>query len=331
MQFLRYMILCWMFLLLFAEESKELFIEESNHQTFFTKGIEKIAVGNSKIIRVRLINSDQILITGIKEGTTSLILFGKEFEKKLNVNIVKKNVLSQVARISLEFLELDSSLTKELGVRWPEATTLQFQGSSNFEGLNISGAFKDSKIMLNHFLKQGWAKTLAKPELFVKIGEEAHFHSGGELPVTLTTESYGRNYKSVQWKPYGLTVKVRPRSTDFYHIHSDILMELSELNRSQTFEGIPSLAKRKVDTKMQSIDGETVVLSGLLRQAEGEEKTSVPILSSIPLLGLLFNSRKVDREETEILVAVTVILSNQKEYGEKLNAIQDATRAIYGK
>jgi pilus assembly protein CpaC len=320
-----------MFLLLFCQESKELFVEEGTHETFFDKNIEKIAVGNSKIIRVRLIHSNEVLISGLREGSSSLILFGNKFEKHFTINVVKKNVLAQVTRVSLEFLELNSSLTKELGVKWPEATTLQFQGSSNFEGLNISGAFKDSKLMLNHFLKEGWAKTLAKPELFVKMGEEAHFHSGGELPITVNSESYGRNYKTVQWKPYGLTVKVRPRSTDFYHIHSDILMELSELNRSQTFEGIPSLAKRKVDTKMQSVDGETVVLSGLLRQAEGEENTSVPFLSSIPLLGILFKSQKKDREESEILVAVTVSLSNQKEYGEKINALQKSTRTVYGK
>ena len=147
----------------------------------------------------------------------------------------------------------------------------------------------------------------------MRLGEEAVFHSGGEFPVaTSTAENSGRNYRHIEWKGYGLTAKVLPQSVDRIHISSDINLEISELISSQNIEGIPALNRRSLKTKMSSLDGETVILSGLVKQNSKKEKEGVPFLSSIPLIGPLFFTKTSEgSEQTELLMAVTFSMTTK--------------------
>src|SRR5207248_1584837 len=130
--------------------------------------------------------------------------------------------------------------------------------------------------------------------------------------------TYGRYHRQVDWKPFGISVRVRPQSADRYHISSDIRIEVSELNPAASMDGIPGLTKRHLETKMSSRDGETVVLTGLVRQAASVEKEGLPFLSNIPLLGLLFSSKRTTGDENEILMAVTFSFTTRASTSERL-------------
>ena len=181
-------------------------------------------------------------------------------------------------------------------------------------------------------IRDGWAKLLATPELYVRMGEEAIFSSGGELPVASSSENYGRSVKHVEWKPYGLSVKVRPQSVDNLNIFSDLDIEISEVDASRALEGVPALSKRHLQTKMESRVGETVVLSGLLRQAASSERQALPVLGDIPLLGdLLFASRNQVHDETEIFMAVTFSISSREQQEGKREGIHSRFSKLGGK
>ncbi|MEQ1843243.1 MAG: type II/III secretion system protein, partial [Verrucomicrobiales bacterium] len=91
--------------------------------------------------------------------------------------------------------------------------------------------------MIHHLAQTGDAKLIASPELFVREGEEATFHSGGEFPVSTSSENYGRFHRHVEWKPFGVHLKVRPQSFDGLHISSEINVEISELNAGLAVDG----------------------------------------------------------------------------------------------
>jgi Flp pilus assembly secretin CpaC len=218
-----------------------------------------------------------------------------------------------VIKVALEFLELDRTLSRNTGVHWPEAfqfdTAMQVQGAAAMTGLNYSVGIQSASGFLQLLVRNGWAKVLAHPDLYVRLGEEADFKSGGEFPVPSTQETYGRYQRYVEWKPYGLAVKVRPDSGDRLHIRSEIHLEVSEPNPGRGIDGIPALNRRTVDTKMNSEDGETVVLSGLVKQDMTHDEDGIPLLRSIPLLGSLFSRRADSSEDSEILIAVTFSFS----------------------
>ena len=67
----------------------------------------------------------------------------------------------------------------------------------------------------------------------------------------------------------------------------------------------PTIAKRTVKTVQTARDGETIVISGLMRADTTTVERRVPLLGSIPLLGWLFRWDTEVEQRTSILVFVT--------------------------
>ena len=51
--------------------------------------------------------------------------------------------------------------------------------------------------------------------------------------------------------------------------------------------------------------GESIVLAGLISSAERRTVIKVPVLGDIPILGALFRTSTVDRQESEVIFVVT--------------------------
>jgi Flp pilus assembly secretin CpaC len=310
-------------------------------KTLMEDKITKVSVGNSKILRAREVSPSEIVVTGLKSGKTSLTLWhGNRQEHAYLVSVLptemydqlQNNQDEQVVRVELEFLELDTGQGRNLGLHLPEAIqgagTGNFQGDGSNFGVNYAASVSSARGWLELLQREGWAQIVANPELHVRLGELATFHSGGELPITSTDESYGRFSKHIEWKSFGLTVKVRPQSLDLYRIASDIQVEISEIDRTAAAEGIPGLTKRNLDTKINSVDGETIILSGLVRRALGREEDAVPFISSIPFVGALFTRSHSRSESSELLMAVTFSIRSRALDDEKRERLQQKLEDI---
>ncbi len=287
------------------------------NETVKVPGLSRAAVGDQKIVRARALPPDVLLITARAPGRTVVRAWGTQGEIVIPIEVATPEVAgepapegeSNVIRIAVEFLEVSAAAGEHLGLKLPDA--IQFTGAAALQGggAGVTGSYTanatSARGLFQSLVRKGLAKILARPELFVRAGEEASFHSGGEYPVAYSTASYGSFHRRIDWKPYGLSLKVKPSSHDRLHIHSEVHLELSELNQAQAAEGIPSLSRRKLDTKTSSLDGETIILSGLLRHTEGTTREGIPILSDIPLIGGLFGQRGESKEDTELFMTVT--------------------------
>lgn len=301
-------------------ELETLVLGKNTNRTLNILKLARVAVGNSKILKVKTLSPSSILLTGLSLGKTTLRIWDEsETEKVFLVSVIPAESLEssqfnprgQVARVSLQFLELNETMGRNSGMQWPE--TLTFSGGGAVQsamasaGVNYSLSFSTANGFLQLLLKEGWARIVASPELYVRLGEQALFHSGGEFPVTTGSDSFGRYQRKVDWKKYGLTAKVKPESPDQIHFQTDIQLEISELDHSYQVENIPSIVARNFSTKMDSLNGETVILSGLVRQTRQTEEQKVPLLGDLPLLGpWLFTRSSSGRKDTDLLMAVTI-------------------------
>jgi len=220
-----------------------------------------------------------------------------------------------VVHVSLQILDVSSQARDEMGVHWPQMFQFEMAAVGGLPpGLGVR--FQSAQGWLRQLLDRGWAKMLSQPELSVVMGEQATFSSGGEVPFPVLTDSYGRLQQSIQWKQYGLLFKIRPESSDGFIVRSDIQVEISELAASSGVQNIPAVYRRNLSTKIHSKDGETVFLSGLLRTGETRGNTEVPFLAEVPVLGIFFQSHANARENSEVLIAMTLGLkthsSNEK-------------------
>jgi general secretion pathway protein D len=73
-------------------------------------------------------------------------------------------------------------------------------------------------------------------------------------------------------------------------------------------DDIPEEFSRLVQADFFVAHGETAVLGGLARVASGRNRSGLPLLREIPVLGVLFGRRSKERDSEELVVLVTPYL-----------------------
>lgn len=157
---------------------------------------------------------------------------------------------------------------------------------------------------------QGITKTIARPNLLAKDGEEASFLVGGEAAILISTN----NQVNVQYKEFGTRLTFKPEIMEDGDIMLTIEPEVSTLNTANgvVIENtqVPGFSTTRVKTIVQLKSGETLLLGGLIQQQLVTTESGVPFFRSIPLIGKLFQSFDQDWQETELIVIVTPKIVN---------------------
>lgn len=174
---------------------------------------------------------------------------------------------------------------------------------------NIVWGGGSSKVlgMLNAMESSGFAYTLARPSLVALSGQSASFLAGGEFPVPVPNGE--GNGISIEYKEYGVRLTLTPTVVGRNRIALKVAPEVSELDFSAgvTIAGttVPALNVRRTDTSVSLADGESFVISGLINTSNIASVDKFPGLGDIPVLGALFRSSQINRDERELLMIVT--------------------------
>jgi pilus assembly protein CpaC len=146
--------------------------------------------------------------------------------------------------------------------------------------------------------------------LLTMSGRPASFLAGGEFPFpTLQGGGNGIGQITIQFKEFGIRLNFLPTITPRGTIHLVVTPEVSSLDYSNglTVSGftVPGLDTRRVQTEVELQNGQSFVIAGLLDNQVTEQLNKMPGISSIPVLGKLFQSKSYSRSKTELLVTVT--------------------------
>lgn len=172
-------------------------------------------------------------------------------------------------------------------------------------GLNsISAAFDALE-------KDSLLKILAEPNLVALSGEEAQFLAGGEVPIPISQQN---STISVEYKPFGVSVKFTPYVLSENRIRIQVQPEVSQRNDGDGValgtNGVivPAFDVRRASTTVELAPGESFMIAGLLQDTLNSDITQVPGVSEIPVLSSLFRQTSYERQETELVLAVTPYL-----------------------
>lgn len=237
-----------------------------------------------------------------------------------------------------------SSSTTPLGLTAPSGTLAQIlQGlaitgqpsapTSLGEAPLIAGGRLDATgtsfaFIIKALAANGDVNLLSTPSITTMDNEEAKIVVGQNVPFrtgSTVTGSQGTTnpFTTIQREDVGLTLEVTP------HINSDNLVrllihqEVSEVDAS-SLSGIGSQAaadlitnKRTIDTTILVEDNEVIILGGLIRDKETQGESRVPVLGSIPGLGMLFRNRTTSTEKQNLMVFLRpTVLKNQADIAE---------------
>lgn len=237
-----------------------------------------------------------------------------------------------------------SSSTTPLGLTAPSGTLAQI-----LQGLAITGqpsaptSLGDAPLIaggrldatgtsfafiIKALAANGDVNLLSTPSITTMDNEEAKIVVGQNVPFrtgSTVTGSQGTTnpFTTIQREDVGLTLEVTP------HINSDNLVrllihqEVSEVDAS-SLSGIGSQAaadlitnKRTIDTTILVEDNEVIILGGLIRDKETQGESRVPVLGSIPGLGMLFRNRTTSTEKQNLMVFLRpTVLKNQADIAE---------------
>jgi len=171
--------------------------------------------------------------------------------------------------------------------------------------------------ILSMMSQEGIARVLAEPTLVALSGQQADFHSGGEVPIVMA-RALGN--VSVTFKKFGVLLHYTPTVLSERTMSLKMKLEVSEPDPSVgvTLGGysVPGFRTRSSETTVRLRDGQSFAISGLLSDSSRNVISKTPWLGDIPVLGTLFRSTSYQRNETELLMVVTAHLVKPLQPGE---------------
>ncbi|MBY0407690.1 MAG: hypothetical protein K2Q01_08350, partial [Rickettsiales bacterium] len=164
--------------------------------------------------------------------------------------------------------------------------------------------------LLKALEQDGLFKVLAEPNLVAISGEEAEFLSGGEIPIPVVQANGGAGSNiSVEYKPFGVAVKFTPNVLNPNRIRMQVQPEVSDISTANgiTVSGfqVPGIETRRAKTTVELAPGESFMIAGLLSDSTRASIQQLPGAKELPILGALFRSTEFQRNETELVIAVT--------------------------
>ncbi|NRA57683.1 MAG: hypothetical protein HRU13_06150, partial [Phycisphaerales bacterium] len=97
-------------------------------------------------------------------------------------------------------------------------------------------------------------------------------------------------------------------------------IELSSVAPGQNAQsGQVVVDRRETTTQLIVRSGQTLVISGILRNEDSDVVRKVPLLGDIPLLGWLFRSRETSVNATEQLIFITPVVVENGDEADELN------------
>jgi general secretion pathway protein D len=264
-------------------------------------------------------------------GTAREVLRALELLRKVDVKqpqvIIEAKVLD-VSEGSLKSLGLDWNILQSGNINTldrtanrlplPDSTTnTPNQQGVGFNrdgqlGLDFTIVKKpiDFSVTLNALAEDRRNRLLANPRVATLDGRPATIFIGDEVNyvklIQQTPQGANVQTDTVQ---AGIILRVLPRVHEDNSITLHIQPEVSVITGFLEVPGggrLPQLARRNTDTTIRVGNGETVVIGGLIREADIKTIQRVPLLGDLPFLGYLFRRTSTSRDKSEIMISLTV-------------------------
>lgn len=157
-------------------------------------------------------------------------------------------------------------------------------------------------------------RVLSSPRVLTQDTQKAIIEQGEEIPVV--TPGTSTNPATTTYKQATLKLEVTPEIKSDNHILLTIKAKNDRPNKAEKdAQGNYPVFTSSVDSKVVVLDGDTVVIGGILKTEDTKLTEGVPWLSQIPFLGWLFKYETVNKTRRELLIFLTPRILKAEEAG----------------
>ncbi len=237
------------------------------------------------------------------------------------INRMATDLNSQID-IKVYVLEVDKTALSNLGVQLqsasftpggtytlgPPAFPVVESPAPAGQALKLQPFFRSFTLAptLNALIQNGDARILSSPDLVTTPGNLATFLVGGQFPIPFST---GLGTVSIQYQPFGVQLNVTPTLLGNGAVEAKITPDISDLDFADGISEngfvIPALKQSKLSTDVITMPGESIIMGGMVRHVETRTILKIPLLSSIPILGKLFQSTNYQNNRSDIVFVMT--------------------------
>lgn len=217
--------------------------------------------------------------------------------------------------LDTQVLEVTETGAKALGLDYNQSTTTPLTRLYNTQAqiLNsAAGTVGSNAIALqtNLFLlvSKGQARVLAAPKILTQNGVPASILTGDSLPIRVTTPvgvgGVGTVSSQVEYINVGVNLQILPRVTGDGGVDTNVFSQVSSVT-GFTSSNDPQISTRQAQTKVNVVEGQTLVIGGLLQQRDIRNLQKIPVLGDLPLIGALFRFYTETRQDTNLIITIT--------------------------
>jgi general secretion pathway protein D len=224
--------------------------------------------------------------------------------------------------LETEFVELSETGARNLGLDFNNAngqiTAVNVDYSKGFPGFSdtprLGGVNAAFQVALYAQIAKGEGKIVSKPRISAQSGATAKIVTGDALPILTSIALSGVNavQQQVEYVNVGVTLQIAPRVSDDGFVTAHVFAVVSSVTGFS--QGYPTISQREASTSATVRDGEPFVIGGLTEESRILNKSKLPLLGDLPLLGALFTTEHTSQAKRDLYIVVTphIVLGPQR-------------------
>ena len=182
----------------------------------------------------------------------------------------------------------------------------------------LSAQSQNVSVLLRALAENHQVEVLERPQITTLDNQPANVQVGQRVPTitSVTTNALTGQANSVTFQNVGVILGVTPRISPDGLVVMQIDAEKSALEPEAT--GIPIFSSPTgqvirspiidttvAQTTVSAMDGQTIVLGGLITKTKNDSHRGVPWLGDLPLVGNFFRFDSASNDRTELLIIMT--------------------------
>lgn len=215
--------------------------------------------------------------------------------------------------LETEFVELSETGARNLGLDFNNANgqigAVNVSYSRGYPGFSdtpkLGGVNATFQVALYAQIAKGEGRIVSKPRISAQSGTTAKIVTGDALPILTSIALSGVNavQQQVEYVNVGVTLQIAPRVSDDGFVTAHVFAVVSSVTGFS--QGYPTISQREASTSATVRDGETFVIGGLTEESRISNKSKLPLLGDIPLVGSLFKVEHTNSTKRDLYIVVT--------------------------
>ena len=276
--------------------------------------------------------TNKVAVQGIRRSSTLVVTDRPEKIKEVDVIIAELDRPPVQIMIESKLVELAPNSSDIIGIDWDKTLSTQLWNQTDIgsEPLNYSlintgtdklGDWKMGYLSAGQysavldFLKSKTdSKLVSNPRILALDNEESSISVGTTVPVPQIQRGIGGSGDMVtfEYKEVNIQLNVTPHADEENKITMYVNPVIEEITGWVAYEEhrAPVTDKRSVNSIVTVMNGETVVIGGLIKTQKIETVKKVWLLGSLPLFGKLFQHKEVENKQTDLMIFITPTIVN---------------------